>query len=97
MGFYRVIRGYRILCGWLSKLWSLFGYPKYYNRDPKRDQHFDNHPYRVLVVGAGSILPLAIGLLKLARDAADVLLDHLHLVRQISSVVYYHYYCYPKY
>ena len=37
-------------CGWLSKLWSLFGYPKYqvpyYNRDPKRDHNFDNHPYR---------------------------------------------------
>ena len=33
---------------WLSKLWSLFGYPKYevpyYNRDPKRDQNFDIHP-----------------------------------------------------
>ena len=36
------------LYGWLSKLWSLFGYPKYqvpyYNRDPKRDHNFDNHP-----------------------------------------------------
>ena len=35
--------------GWLSKLWSLFGYPKdkvpYYNRDPKRDHNFDNHPH----------------------------------------------------
>ena len=35
--------------GWLSKLWSLFGYPKYsgpyYSRDPKRDHNFDNHPY----------------------------------------------------
>ena len=35
--------------GWLSKLWSLFWYPKYwvphYNRDPKRDHYFDNHPY----------------------------------------------------
>ena len=36
------------LYGWLSKLWSLFGYPKYevpyYNRDPKRDHNCDNHP-----------------------------------------------------
>ena len=36
-----------IICGWLSKLWSLFGYPKYqvpyYNRDPKRDHNLDNH------------------------------------------------------
>ena len=35
---------------WLSKLWPLFGYPKYqvpyYNRDLKRDHNFDNHPYR---------------------------------------------------
>ena len=35
--------------GWLSKLWPLFGYPKYlvpyYNRDPKRDHNFDNHPF----------------------------------------------------
>ena len=34
--------------GWLSKLGSLFGYPKYhvpyYNKDPKRDPNFDNHP-----------------------------------------------------
>ena len=34
--------------GWLSKLWSPFGYPNYwgpyYNRDPKRDHNFDNHP-----------------------------------------------------
>ena len=33
---------------WLSKLWSLFWYPKYevpyYNKDPKRDHNFDNHP-----------------------------------------------------
>ena len=37
------------ICGWLSKLWPPFGYPKYsvpyYNRDPKRDHDFDNHPY----------------------------------------------------
>ena len=36
------------IAGWLSKLWSLFGYPKYdvayYNRDPKRTHNFDNHP-----------------------------------------------------
>ena len=35
--------------GWLSKLWSFLGYPKYlgpyYNRNPKRDHNFDNHPY----------------------------------------------------
>ena len=34
--------------GWLSKLWSRFGYPKYqvpyYNRDPKRAHNCDNHP-----------------------------------------------------
>ena len=34
--------------GWMSKLWSLFGYPKYYvpyyNRDPKRDHNLDNRP-----------------------------------------------------
>ena len=39
--------------GWLSKLWSLFGYPKYevpyYNRDPKRDHNFDNHPIYIHV------------------------------------------------
>ena len=36
--------------GWLSKLWSLFGYPKYegpyYHRDPKRDHNFDNNSKR---------------------------------------------------
>ena len=40
--------GFRVY-GWLSKLRSLFGYPKYqaqyYTRDPKRDHNFDNHPY----------------------------------------------------
>ena len=44
MGLYRDYRVY----GWLSKLWSLFGYPKYegpyYNRDPKRDHNFDKQP-----------------------------------------------------
>ena len=39
--------------GWLSKLWPLFGYPKYsgpyYNRDPKRDHNFDNQPYLLKV------------------------------------------------
>ena len=38
------------LYGWLSKLRSLFGHPKYqvpyHNRDPKRDHNFDNHPYK---------------------------------------------------
>ena len=37
--------------GWLSKLWSLFGYPKYevpyYHKDPKRDPDIDNHPLGV--------------------------------------------------
>ena len=37
--------------GWLSKLWSLFRYPKYlvlyHNKDPKRDQNFDNHPHDI--------------------------------------------------
>ena len=37
--------------GWLSNLWSLFGYPRYqvpyYNRDPKRDQNFDNQPCKI--------------------------------------------------
>ena len=40
---------YVYIYGGLSKLWCLFGYPKYwvpyYNRDPKRDHNFDNHPY----------------------------------------------------
>ena len=35
--------------GWLSKLGSLFGYPKNWCRikigTPKRDHNFDNHPY----------------------------------------------------
>ena len=38
------------LYGWLSKLRSLFGHPKYqvpyHNRDPKRHHNFDNHPYK---------------------------------------------------
>ena len=40
------------LYGWLSKLWFVLGYPKYevayYNGDPKRHHHFDNHPYPLL-------------------------------------------------
>ena len=41
-----------IVYGWLSKLCSLFGYPKYevpydINRDPKRCHKFDNHPYEL--------------------------------------------------
>ena len=40
---------YIYIYGWLSKLWALFGYPKYkvpfYNRDPKRAHNFDNHLY----------------------------------------------------
>ena len=39
-------RYYNGLYGWLSKLWSLSGYPKYsvpyYNRDPKTDHNLDN-------------------------------------------------------
>ena len=35
--------------GWLSKLWSLFGSPKYkmryYTKEPKRDHNFENHLY----------------------------------------------------
>ena len=53
---YNYIYIYKYIFGWLSKLWSLFGYPKYevpyYNRDPKRDQNFDNHPYRCKVEGS---------------------------------------------
>ena len=40
---------YNGLYGWLSKLWSLFGYPTYWvpdNRDSKKEDNFDNHPYR---------------------------------------------------
>ena len=51
--------------GWFLKLWSLFGYPKYwvayYIRDPKRDHNFDNHPYTFkgcLGVLAGRVLEL---------------------------------------
>ena len=44
------------LHGWLSKLWSLLGYSKYsvpyYNRDPKRDHNFDNHPHGDYNAGA---------------------------------------------
>ena len=33
-----------LTCGWLSKVWSFFGYPKYqvpyYTRDPKTDHNF---------------------------------------------------------
>ena len=39
---------YWFLQGWLSKLWSPFGYPKYwvpyYNKDPKKNPNIDNHP-----------------------------------------------------
>ena len=45
--------------GWLSRLWSLFGYPKYsvpyYHKDPKRDHNFDNHPY--MMQGCHTPLP----------------------------------------
>ena len=41
--------------GWLSKLGSLFVYPKckvpYYIKDPKRDPNFDNHPYENIQAG----------------------------------------------
>ena len=40
--------------GWLSKLWSPFGSPKYWVpyciKDPRRDHNFDNHPYVKLAV-----------------------------------------------
>ena len=39
---------FRQPCGWLSKLWSPFGSPKYlvpcYSKDPKGDHSFDNFP-----------------------------------------------------
>ena len=39
--------------GWLSRLWSLFGNPKYsvpyYNKDPKRDPNIDNHPIKASI------------------------------------------------
>ena len=39
--------------GWLSKLWPLFGYPKflvpYYKKDRKGTLIFDNHPHRKLL------------------------------------------------
>ena len=42
MGYTGGYVGFNIgLYGWLSKLWSLLGYP---NRDPKRDHNSDNHP-----------------------------------------------------
>ena len=57
--------------GWLSKLWSLFGYPiysvPYCNGDPKRAHNFDNHPYvhipftcgsEQCVNGEGGVAPL---------------------------------------
>ena len=46
---FRSFRKRTLHYGWLSKLGPLLGYPKYwvpyYNRDPKRDHNFDNHPY----------------------------------------------------
>ena len=38
------------LYGWLSKFWVPFWVPyqvPYYNRDPKMDHNFDNHPYEL--------------------------------------------------
>ena len=35
-----------LLYGWLSKLWSLFGFLISYGY-PKRDPNFDNHPYGI--------------------------------------------------
>ena len=41
----------------LSKLWFLLGTLNirgpYYNRDPKRDYNFDNHPYGIARKGWG--------------------------------------------
>ena len=46
--------------GWLSKLWSLFGHPKYqvpyYNRDSKGDHNFDIHPYSFGVYKVNRVL-----------------------------------------
>ena len=40
-----------MVCGWLSKSWSLFGSPKYQvpysTKDPNRDHNFDNHSYGI--------------------------------------------------
>ena len=59
-----------MLGGWLSKLWSLFGYPKYwvpyYNKDPKRDHNFDNHPGCGRVKGMGARI-------RVSRDASPVI------------------------
>ena len=46
--------------GWLSKLWSRFGYPRYLvpyysNVDPERDNNFDNHPH---CKTPGSVVPM---------------------------------------
>ena len=47
------------LHGWLTELWSLFGYPKYsvpyYSRDQRRHHNFDNHNY-IRLVGVGVLI-----------------------------------------
>ena len=44
------LQGLGLQLGGCQNCGPLFGYPKYsvpyYNRDPKRDHHFDNHPFR---------------------------------------------------
>ena len=38
---------YESLYGWLSKLWSLFGYGTYYLGYPEIDLNFKNYPYGI--------------------------------------------------
>ena len=49
------VKGFPV--GWLSKLWSLFGYAKYqvpyYNRGPQRDHNFDSYPVEACRLDAG--------------------------------------------
>ena len=57
----RVINGAILICG-CQHYGSFFGYPKYevpyyYNRDPKRDHNFDNHPYDLYIVLLSKHLP----------------------------------------
>ena len=53
-GWWELTRALRVrvpkdVYGWLSKLWSPSGFPKYqvphYTKDPRRDHDFDNHPH----------------------------------------------------
>ena len=59
--------------GWLSKLWSPFGSPKYsvpyYAKDPKRDHSFDNHPYTPYF---RALVRTSMSLVMLKRDSKSV-------------------------